>query len=217
MTGLVSGLAAGMVIGILLGPLDGRNSSGDDLLSASHENVDASQAKDRPDTKGVGSKKASMNVDRDYESQGEEKPDTSIAYPEGTTDSLDMKGSGFSEGDDIVIAQDRLLFRTLIHVSNDSLFAGDATMNIDSLLIDDWNKYPANEAYRVEFWASPINYRGYKLQKDKLILFGIEHFEDVSLWRINQKLYLRYHDKYYLLQESIDFRQLQGIKLPNVE
>lgn len=60
----------------------------------------------------------------------------------------------------------------------------------------------------VEFWESPINYKGYKFNGKRLVLFGFEYFENqTKIYKINNKFILQYLNKYYYLEESFDFKR----------
>lgn len=63
----------------------------------------------------------------------------------------------------------------------------------------------AIQEYQVEFWISPVNYRGYKLANDKLILFGIEEPDAVRLYTFSNNLLMKYGKDYYKLQPVSDF------------
>lgn len=63
----------------------------------------------------------------------------------------------------------------------------------------------SSEGYKVEFWASPINYKGYKLLNDKLILFGIEEPDAVELISSNDKLWMKYKNDFFILEHSDNF------------
>jgi hypothetical protein len=62
--------------------------------------------------------------------------------------------------------------------------------------------------YNVEFWVSPVNYKGYKLQGEKLILFGIELPDEVQLYSIKDKLWLKYGKDFFNLQSNDNFESL---------
>ena len=59
--------------------------------------------------------------------------------------------------------------------------------------------------YSVEFWKSPINYKGYKLGRSKLVLFGIYQSDDISLVSIGNSLFLKNRDFYFRLEPTEDF------------
>lgn len=66
--------------------------------------------------------------------------------------------------------------------------------------------------YEVEFWISPINYRGYKLINNKLILFGIEEPDAVKLFRIEGDLFMRYGNDYYRLWPGTEFMAYKRVR-----
>lgn len=70
------------------------------------------------------------------------------------------------------------------------------------------------ENYNVEFWVSPVNYKGYKLIHDKLILFGIEEPDAVQLYSKENMLWMKYGQDFYTLEPSDDFESL--IKLTEI-
>jgi hypothetical protein len=66
--------------------------------------------------------------------------------------------------------------------------------------------------YQVEFWISPVNYRGYKLMNDKLVLFGIEEPDAVRLYSINNNLLMKYGKEYFRLLPVTDFVSFNIVK-----
>ena len=74
-----------------------------------------------------------------------------------------------------------------------------------------------NNDFMVEFWVSPINYKGYKMKSNKLILFGIEEPEAVKLYSYDSKLVMKYGLDYYKLHlsdEFISFTLLKPSEIP---
>ena len=64
----------------------------------------------------------------------------------------------------------------------------------------------------VEFWISPINYRGYKMYRNKLVLFGMEEPDAIQLFRRDGKLYMRHLNDYFLLEPTEEFTSYQSVK-----
>ncbi|MBP6334576.1 MAG: hypothetical protein KA444_03815 [Bacteroidia bacterium] len=64
----------------------------------------------------------------------------------------------------------------------------------------------------VEFWVSPINYRGYKMFRNKLILFGLDEPDAVRLFREDGNLYLRYFNDYFILNHTEEFTSYHPVK-----
>ncbi len=68
-----------------------------------------------------------------------------------------------------------------------------------------------SQKMQVEFWVSPINYRGYKWHHNKIILFGMDEPDAVRLFRIDGKLYMHYMNDYYLIEPAEDFTSYQPV------
>lgn len=107
------------------------------------------------------------------------------------------------------VKRDEILAFKMVRIAGLSDSVVNASAFLDSLLTDDRNvKHTISNQIRVEFWKSPINYKGYKLSKEKLVLFGIFDFADVMLEIHQQNLYLKDKNIYYLLKSSDDFKSL---------
>ena len=84
---------------------------------------------------------------------------------------------------------------------------------IDSLLVDATPSTSAKNTIKIEFWFSPVNYRGYKMADNKLIIYGMTDFSETSLIFFNNSFYLKDHNIYYPIEITSDFKPL--IKLTN--
>ena len=115
-------------------------------------------------------------------------------------------------GEDVVVMRDELIFVKDIEVQGIPS-AGKNALNIDSLLTDDHQPAKKNHGVvRVEFWKSPINYKGYKMDGRKLVLFGIYEYDNVSLHWIDGSLYLRSGELCFYIPDSGDFSSLVPVK-----
>ncbi len=114
--------------------------------------------------------------------------------------------------DEIVVAKDELLFAKIIKIEGIDKNDSKKDALLDSLLINDKTKKPAANSIKVEFWRSPINYKGYKYSNNKLILFGIYMHEEAILESRNDKLYLNYENTFYLIEKADDFHPLMAVK-----
>lgn len=87
-----------------------------------------------------------------------------------------------SDGD-IHIAKNELIYAIFAQPEgnkNDFLCNTNYNSKRDSLLINNIKETDADGLY-VEFWRSPINYTGYKLSNNTLVLFGIYQYTSISL------------------------------------
>lgn len=73
------------------------------------------------------------------------------------------------------------------------------------------NKRMYQQLMNVEFWRSPINYKGYKMAKSKIVLFGISEQEPVKLYRLDERIYIKLSQGVYRIDYTNEFRQFERI------
>jgi hypothetical protein len=83
------------------------------------------------------------------------------------------------DSSDYVVLRDRLLHTQRVHILKNSTLSpsGAADKLVERMSTDDY----FNDEILVEFWESPIDYQGYRLNKTKLILYGINPNESFML------------------------------------
>jgi hypothetical protein len=125
----------------------------------------------------------------------------------------------YSSSNSVNVKKDKLIFAKAFHVPGITLFNGDNPTKIDSLLTDNKSGIPNKatlNSLSVEFWKSPINYKGYKTGKNKLVIFGLDQFSMISFRMLNNTLYMKYLSDYYQIERSEDFKSLIPINNPQV-
>ncbi len=117
------------------------------------------------------------------------------------------------QNDDIVIKQDRLK-----QVKAYYLPAGSGSNNqsqplkqLDSLLGNFSRNNPDKNLFYVEFWESPLNYKGYRMGQNKLVVYGVEQIEFASLNKYYDEYFLRYLNNFYPLVITNEFKPLVPI------
>jgi hypothetical protein len=119
------------------------------------------------------------------------------------TDSQTVKFS--SNEEDIVVRRDELLETKTIELV--FLDAKSKTNKSDSLLKLMENASNTDKTlYKIEFWKSPINYRGFKMIRNNIIAFGLEINELVKLFSFEQQIYLKQGNSVYKLYQTTDFQ-----------
>lgn len=116
------------------------------------------------------------------------------------------------------VKKDKLVFAKSYKVTGMELFSGGDPDKLDSLLTDNKSvlQNKNKNILRVEFWKSPINYKGYKTGKNKLVLFGIDQFDMISFKTLNNILYMRYLSDFYLIEKSGDFKSFIPVNNPQL-
>jgi hypothetical protein len=52
-------------------------------------------------------------------------------------------------------------------------------------------KTTRSRLFNIEFWTSPLHYKGYKMGKYKLVLYGINATDDIKIYRLDDVVYLK--------------------------
>jgi hypothetical protein len=119
-----------------------------------------------------------------------------------------------SVADNIVIRKDELLgVKTLELKDLNPLFHKTYK---DSLLekiseVKDDRQMLKKQLMNVEFWKSPLNYKGYKLSKNNVILYGLTDTQNVSIYMIENTIYMRHASIVYKLEYSNYFKPFDHI------
>jgi hypothetical protein len=92
-------------------------------------------------------------------------------------------GESSSDNNDIHIAKNELIYAIYVYPQGhrgDFICDNSTDNKRDSLLINNV-KSKKEEGMYVEFWRSPINYTGYKLSQNTLVLFGVYQYTSIML------------------------------------
>ena len=65
----------------------------------------------------------------------------------------------------------------------------------------------AGSLVKIEYWESAVGFKGYKLQKDRLLLFNIDPADKISLTYLDNVLYMKRAGVYYKMRSSGKFEQ----------
>ncbi len=106
-----------------------------------------------------------------------------------------------TSSDEIHIAKDELIYALYVLPQGlKSDFLCKSKNNRDSLLTNNITRNSDNGLY-VEFWHSPVNYTGYKLSSNTLVLFGVYEYTSIRLKYLPDGLLrLHYHRRSYDLK-----------------
>lgn len=114
-----------------------------------------------------------------------------------------------SSDDNIVVRTDQMITFKNLAIEGFDIKAQKKNEKLDSLLVEDYTKQ--GTTMRVEYWESPVNYKGYKLSQNKLMLFGIVPLNPLSLKVVGKSLYLKYQQNYYALEVSDEYRPFRKV------
>lgn len=121
------------------------------------------------------------------------------------------------KGEDIYVERDVLLSTELVRINilNNQSKTDSNNVLIDSLktalnIIAD----PPVEFLQIEFWKSPLNYRGYKMSKSTLVVYGLINELILSVYADNGFVFLTTNESNYQFEQTIDFKELCIVARP---
>ncbi len=68
-----------------------------------------------------------------------------------------------------------------------------------------------SDLYFIEFWKTPLNTKGYRFSKNKVMLYGFMDYNNVSLYELDKSYYIKSSDQVYKLFYGSDFRSLERV------
>jgi hypothetical protein len=117
--------------------------------------------------------------------------------------------------EDIILRKDELLSTRLLEELNISMVAVNPANSHDSLaakMAGVRDEHAASRQYStVEFWISPLNYKGYKMNRSKLVLYGLGDVSGVRLYKLDDEMYLHTGSVIYRLDYTNDFKPYERV------
>ena len=66
-----------------------------------------------------------------------------------------------------------------------------------------------NDLYFIEFWKTPLNSKGYRFTKNKILLYGFMDFNNVLLYELDNSFYIKSADQVYRIFYDSNFKPLE--------
>lgn len=115
--------------------------------------------------------------------------------------------------DNIIVRKDELLSSKTLDVTNlnpvTKPTAKDSLLQKVSGIKDD--KTTDKQFFNVEFWESPLHYKGYKLSKYKMVLYGFASADALKIYKLDDVYYLKSSGFVYRLDYTTDYRPYERI------
>lgn len=124
----------------------------------------------------------------------------------GSVKDVNAKNVKIVNDNKTIIKADRFVAKKVVSIIGYIKNSNDSLMNT---LID--VKAGGNGKIAMEFWESPINFKGYRLGRDKMTVFGVVP-DDVKLIKHKNDLYLITINNVYMVKACADFCALKPIK-----
>ncbi|MFI5149543.1 MAG: hypothetical protein ACHQRM_07390 [Bacteroidia bacterium] len=117
--------------------------------------------------------------------------------------------------ENIIIRKDEMLSSKTLELLNISPVASNNGGNKDSLAAKmagvREDRSTGRQFRLLEFWTSPLNYKGYKMNRNKLVLYGLPDSETIKLFQLDEEIYLQYNNLTYHLEYGNDFRAYEKV------
>jgi hypothetical protein len=123
--------------------------------------------------------------------------------------------SNFANENDAYTSDDEninVLKEELLSVKNITLkdFDGNQFSKTDSVLYSESGIQPNSKTdlYLIEFWKTPLNSKGYKMTRNRILIYGIKENQDLCVAKIKDNFYLKNNTEVYQLNYSSDFKPM---------
>ena len=122
-------------------------------------------------------------------------------------DTMDVAVTTPGDEDGIVVRKNELIGEKVVQLVN-----LDGVKTIDSIRSKEAGiQEEPGKSLTVEFWQSPLNSRGYKMSRNRLVLFGFGAEEQLTLYKLNNAFFMRSPGGVFRLENTADFRQMERV------
>jgi hypothetical protein len=126
------------------------------------------------------------------------KPTASVNYKE--VDSLIKEEPEINVAKEEFLSVKNIKLIDLDHTPKDTLAGKLAGVNEES-----------SSLFFVEFWKTPLNSKGYRMSKNRIILYGFSDFSSFNLYKVDDVYYLKSEEQVYKLNASTDFMPMERV------
>lgn len=61
----------------------------------------------------------------------------------------------------------------------------------------------------VEFWKTPLNSKGYRMTRNRVILYGLSDFSSITIYKVDDIFYLKNDEFVYKISAGTEFKSLE--------
>ena len=115
--------------------------------------------------------------------------------------------------DDINVAQEELLSVKNIKVIDLDVNAKRDTLTGQLAGVTS-SDYP--NLFFVEFWKTPLNSKGYRMTRNRVILYGLSDFSSITIYKVDDNFYLKNDDVVYKISSGTEFKPMELVQDSNL-
>ena len=110
------------------------------------------------------------------------------------------------EGENITVAQEELL-----SVKNIKVIDLDGQSKKDTLTgqLAGVTSSDFPNVFFVEFWKTPLNSKGYRMTRNRVILYGLSDFSSITIYKVDDAFYLKNDDVVYKISVGTEFKPME--------
>jgi hypothetical protein len=68
----------------------------------------------------------------------------------------------------------------------------------------------------VEFWKTPLNSKGYRMTRNRVILYGLSDFSSITIYKVDDNYYLKDDDVVYKISSGTEFKPMELVQDSNL-
>ena len=65
------------------------------------------------------------------------------------------------------------------------------------------------DLFFVEFWKTPLNSKGYRMTRNRVILYGLSDFSSITIYKVDDSYYLKNDDVVYKISSGTEFKSME--------
>ncbi len=115
--------------------------------------------------------------------------------------------------EDIIVRKDELLSTKTMEVISLNVLgrsnSKDSLLQKVSGIKEDKNNN--QQFFNIEFWTSPLNYKGYKMSKYKIVLYGLATTDGLKIYKLDDVIYLKTTSLVFKLDYISEFKPYEHI------
>lgn len=73
------------------------------------------------------------------------------------------------------------------------------------------NQVSDNDLFFVEFRRTPLNSKGYRMTKNRIMLYGFSDFSSLNIYKVDDVFYLKSEDQVYRVSVNPDFMPMERV------
>ena len=145
-----------------------------------------------------------------YKAKAEVKKENTILSKNISLISMnDITDSSYVNSENYQVLKEELISVKNLYVK--TLTPEEKTSSADSLAasLAGVTNPPKEEFFMIEFWKTPLNSKGYKMTRSRLLIYGYPEKTDLALVKRDDNYYLRNNKMIYRLSYSSEFKPME--------